>query len=435
MKRVLAQALVAAVSCMAAASGASCASSPAMHAAESGDRLALKAAVDADQKAGDLSTGDAASLAKTVASREVVEARGEEGIQRVHDAWPCAHELDDALDERMKTHDEAGALAALARIDGRGLGLDDARDYLVDPDGPWRAVGARGLVRAEDHAARLHALLDPDPGVRREAARAARDATDPNDLDALAEAARVDPALIVRTEAVRAIAALTPLAGDDGANALRDLWASGDDGLREDIALAWAGPAVWNAGGEGALRVVVASDHGPGAVEAAAAVLRHHDVPAEIEHAAIAQLVRSIDQGGRATRLQAIAQAPLDRPEVLASVTRAADDDDPAVRVGALARLGLARQPGVTAKLEAYAQPGAPESTSARFALASMGDRRVQAWIEQGLVSERSFDRLSAATALASLGVPARAAPLLADADPGVRVRAACTILMAARVR
>jgi hypothetical protein len=35
---------------------------------------------------------------------------------------------------------------------------------------------------------------------------------------------------------------------------------------------------------------------------------------------------------------------------------------------------------------------------------------------------------------LAGLGVPARAAPLLADADPRVRARAACTILLAARV-
>ena len=413
---------------------AACEKSPAMRAAESGDRVALKSAVDQRERSATLSNEDAASLARTVADRELRSATGTDAVARVHDAWPCAHELDDALEARMKTHDEAGAEAAMARIDGRGLSLDDARAYLVDPDARWRSVGIRGLVRQEDRPARLQALRDADPHVRRAAARAAREAADPNDLDSLAEAARVDPELIVRTESVRAIAALTPLHGDEAANVLRDLWNVGDDGLREDIALAWAGPSIWDAGGAGALRVVVASDHGPGAVEAAAAVLRHKGVEGELAVAALAQLVRSIEQGSRATRLQAIAQSPLDRAEIRSAVEKVADAEDPALRVGALARLAQAKSPGTVEKLEALAQPGSPVATQARFALASVGDRRVQAWIEQELSSEIPFKRLSAATALAELGAPARAAPLLADADPSVRVRAACTLLMAARM-
>jgi HEAT repeat protein len=236
---------------------------------------------------------------------------------------------------------------------------------------------------------------------------------------------------------VRAIATLTPLPDDAAANVLRDLWPVGDDGLREDIALAWAGPAVWNAGGREALRIVVASDHGAGAVEAAAAVLRHKDVSGDVAVSALAQLVRAIGQGLPATRQQAIAQAPLDRPELLAAVKAAAEGDDDDVRVAALGRLvaGPAQGGGTVEKLEAFAQPGSRLSQRARFALASAGDRRVQAWLEQDLTSERSFDRLSAATALASLDASARAAPLLADIDPSVRVRAACTLLMAARVR
>ncbi|MGH7293364.1 MAG: HEAT repeat domain-containing protein [Polyangiaceae bacterium] len=426
MKRIL---------CIGLLAAAACASSPAMRAAESGDRLALKSAVDRWQKTGTLTGAEAASLARAVAEYELRVAPPGEAVERVHDAWPCAHELDGALADRMATHDDAGAEAALARIDGRGLDLDDARTYLVDPDPRWRSVGARSLVRSEDRAARLEALLDGDPRVRRQAARAARDATDPNDLDALAEAARVDPEPIVRTEAVRAIAALTPLPSDDAADVLRDLWRSGDEGLREDIALAWAGPAIWYSGGSGALRIVVATDHGGGAVEAAVAVLRHPDAHAEAAIAARGQLVRSIEQGSRSTRLQAIAQAPLDRAEVLAAVVAAADDDYLAVRVGALARLALEKHPGSLEKLEALAQTGSPVATRARFALASAGDRRVQAWIEQELTSERAFDRLAAGTALASLGVASRGAPLLVDPDPSVRVRAACTILMAARVR
>jgi len=356
----------------------------------------------------------------------------------VRDAWSCAHELDDAMAERMRTHDEAGAEAALARLDGRGLDVDDLRRYLADADPRWRAAGTRSLVRSEDHADRVRALLDPDPHVRRQAARAARDATDPNDLEPLSEAARVDPEPLVRTEAVRAIAALSPLPSDEAANVLRDLWSAGDDGLREDIALAWAGPAVWDAGGREALRIVVASDHGAGAVEAAAAVLRHKDVYGDVAVAAVAQLARAIEQGTPATRQQAIAQAPLDRAALLAAVVKAAEGDDDEVRVAALARLvegGSAHGAGTLEKLEAFAQPGSSVSRRARFALASAGDRRVQGWLEQDLTSERPFDRLSAATALASLDSSARAAPLLADIDPSVRVRAACTLLMAARSR
>ncbi|HEY8041439.1 MAG TPA: HEAT repeat domain-containing protein [Polyangiaceae bacterium] len=414
---------------------AGCAGSPAMHAAESGDRAGLASAVAAHEKVGDLSNAQAAGLARAVADRELREAQGKDALDRIRDARPCAHELDEALATRMSTHDDVGAEAALARIDGRGLDLGDARVYFADGAPRWRAVGARGLVRPEDHEARALALIDPEPHVRREAARAARDANDGRDLRALAEAARVDPEPIVRTEAVRAIAALSPLPNGEVADVLRDLWAAGDDGLREDIALAWASPAVWGAGGREALRVVVASGHGPGVVEAAAATLRHKDADGDVAQSAVAQLVRAVEQGARATRIQAIAQAPLDRSELLGVVQRSAEDDDFQVRVAALARLAEARQPGAVDKLVALGQPGSSVAMQARFALAGVGYRPVQQWLEQDLASPDAHARLAAATALASLGVAARAAPLLADADAGVRVRAACTLLVAARSR
>jgi hypothetical protein len=130
--------------------------------------------------------------------------------------------------------------------------------------------------------------------------------------------------------------------------------------------------------------------------------------------------------------------APLDRPGLRDAVQRVADDDDLAVRVGALGRLlrdsGDGARDRATRALEGLAQPGSSVAPAARFALASSGDRRVQSWIESDLSAAAPADRLGAASALASLGVPARAAPLLADGDPAVRTRAACTILMAARV-
>lgn len=405
-----------------------CGSSPAMRAAERGDRAGLGVA------AHDLTSHQVAALALVVADRELRAAPAVEAAGRVRAAWACAHELDEALAERMKVHDEAGAAAALARLDGQGLEVDDVRTYLGDPDPRWRAVGARALVRPEDRAARLQALVEPDPGVRRSAARAARAATDPNDLEVLADVARVDPEPIVRTEAVRAIVALSPLPSEEAANVLRDLWPAADDGLREDIALGWARPAVWAAGGREALGVIVASTHGPGAIEAAAAVLRHADADGDIALAARGQLQQSLEQGPRAERLQAIAETPVDRPELRQAVARLAEDDDIDVRVAALARLAEG-DPGVRQKLEVLAQPGSRVATRARLALAASGDRAVQSWLEQDLKSERSFDRLAAASGLVSLNLAGRAAPLLADVDPDVRVRAACTILVAARRR
>jgi hypothetical protein len=408
-----------------------------MRAAKLGDQAGLRDAITAGERAGTLSNGDAASLARAVADRELRSAPPAEASDRIRDALACAREFDDALADRMHVHDAAGADAALARIAGRGLSLGDARGFVGDPDPRWRAVGVRALVRPEDRALRLRALVDDDPFVRRQAARAAHDAGDAADLGALSEAARLDPEPIVRTEAVRAMAALPASPSGQTADLLRDLWTVGDDGLREDIALAWAAPAIWDAGGKEALRVRVAAGRGPGAIEAAAAILRHSDAYPESAQAAVGQLLRSIEVGPRVSRLQAIAEAPLDRGDLLTAVDRAASDDDLQIRVGALSRLAgagsAARQAAAVAALEALAQPGGEVAQRARFALASARDRRVQAWIEGDLRASTPEDRLGAATSLAMMGVSARAAPLLADGDAAVRVRAACTIVMAAR--
>jgi hypothetical protein len=69
----------------------------------------------------------------------------------------------------------------------------------------------------------------------------------------------------------------------------------------------------------------------------------------------------------------------------------------------------------------------------ARYALASAGDVRIQAWIERDLAAPGAERRLGAASALAALGRSARAAPLLADGDASVRTRVACTLMVAAR--
>jgi hypothetical protein len=410
-----------------------CAPSPAMRAAERGDRVTLREVLERREKSGRVSNDEAASLATTVVARDLRAASGPDAVLRVREVRPCARELDDVLAERARVHDAAGAQAALARIESGRMDLGDARETLGAADPEWRAVAARALVRPEDRHARAKALLDPEPGVRRQAARAAREAADPCDLEALAEAARVDPEPIVRTEAVRAMAVLPPLSVYRVALVLRDLWTSGDGGLRADIARAWAAPSVWPAGGSEALRMVIASEHGEGVIEASAAVLARRDAGRELVNLAVSELERSIAVGSRLVRRQALAEAPLDRPELQAAVKAASNDEDVDVRIAALARLA-AREAGATERLEELARPGQLFSAHARRALAAAGDRRVQSWIEQDLAAPAPEDRLSAVAALSALGVAARGAPLLAAEDPSLRVRAACAILMGARI-
>ena len=404
VKAVKAVKYTAALAVLLSAMCAACASSPALRAADSGDRAALTTAVAEREKRGDLGNGEAASLARTVASRDLRAARSAkapDALARVEDVRACARELASPLEDLMATHDEAGAAAALALLDAGELSQDDARQFATDPVAPWRAVGARALVRSEDRNQRLQALLDPDPRVRR--------------------------------QAVRALVDLEPLPAGELADVLRDLWPKADEGLREDIAIAWASPRVWSDGGSEALLTLVASGQGPGVVEGAAAILRNGTMGGEVVMEATAQMERAIAQGSRERRQQAIAGAPLERPELLAAVKKASEDGDLQVRVAALSRLAQAKQPGAVDGLVALAGTGSPVAQRARFALASLGDRRVQAWVEQDLQAEGAEARLGAATTLSAMGVAARAAPLLADADAAVRVKAACTILLGAR--
>jgi hypothetical protein len=421
---------------------AACAASPALRAANDGDYRALGQALAERQRAGNLPLGEAASIAQAVAGHEIRTAAPAEAADRVQDAAACARELDAALAERMRIHDAAGAGAALARIEGSGLDPASARSYAGDGDPSWRAVGTRGFVRPEDDPARLRALIDPEPLVRRAAARASRDAASAQDFAALAEAARKDPDPLVRTYAVRAIAVLPPLpapsSGDTAANVLRDLWTAGDEGLREDIAIAWSSPTLWLMGGREALLDRVASEKGLGAIEAAGAILRRHAEDASVASLARAELARAVASGSRIARLAAIAETPVDRPELLAALKEAGAEEDERIRVAALARLALtgdAPAKGVLEGIGAVRSPSSRVASQARFALAAAGDRRVQAWIEQDLSAPAPEDRAGAASALAALGVASRAAPLLADGDARVRVRAACTILAASRVR
>jgi hypothetical protein len=242
---------------------------------------------------------------------------------------------------------------------------------------------------------------------------------------------------IVRTEAGK------PRAGELALR-LRDLEPTADDGVREDVAVAWALSPVFEAGGREALRVAIASEHGPGALAAAGVVLRTASKDAELSASATALLSRTITDGSRRDRMHALAIVRPTGAALVALREAAKNQDDDDVRVAALARL-LDSPPDRDAavrELEAVAGYGVRGgddaarhalAARARYALASAGDVRIQAWIEQDLRAAGAERRLGAASALAALGRSARAAPLLADDDASVRTRAACTLLVAAR--
>lgn len=421
----------------------------ALQAAQQGDDAKLKAEIQTRHAKGKLSNDDAARLARAVAEREISHAKDEKtALARLHDSRACALELDDALEERMKTRDGAGAEAALTRLEDGKLSERTARDWLDDADDRWRAVGTRTLHRDEDRAKRQAAIVSPNGQIRRSAIRAAGDAKDAADIDLLFETARVDPELMLRNEALRSISSILRSKEDwakpkaaDLAVRLRDLWTAGDDAIKEDVAVAWGLTPVYENGGREALRVFIAEGKGPGAIAAAGVVTRMSQrdkdkdkgPDADLVASANALLARTIEGASRRDRLHALAVAKLDG-SILEATRKAAKDEDREVKIPALARLAETKSDATAARNE-LVEIASGGDVRARHALASVGDLRVQAWIEQDLAASEPHRKTQAASALAALGRPARAAPLLVDPDPSVRTRAACTMMIAIRTR
>lgn len=419
-----------------------------VRAARSGDLPALAAQIQSCIDDGSLTNGQTADIARAIAEREIENARGKPGVARIAELRACARDLDDALEAREKGADEVGVEAAWARALYGELDEGDARDYATATDPRLRAIAVLGLVDAEAGPARRKAMIDPLLEARRAAMRAAQKARDPSDVPALAEAARLDPDPLVRTDAMRALASM---GGPEVAARLRDLWTVGDDGLRGDIGFAWTRPSIYPHGGEAALRVILSTQHGSGAIEAAGAVLRtrpraraqEEDAPSrELRQMAVALYVRSIANDARRARLHALATAPVegeaDLEPIVAAVRAASKDDEIEIRVVALSR--LLEVEGERARAIAELEPIAGSqrgqlSRRALFSLAAIGHLRIQAWLERDLRSSDAQARLSAAVGLVALGRAPRGAIVLADADPSVRTRASCILLGADRRR
>jgi hypothetical protein len=431
-----------------------CSGSAMLRAAHQGDRAALGRAIAVADARGRLSLGEAANVARAVATRELEDAPTPAyAVSRIRDVRACAFEVDDALRDRMERNDAAAGEAALERVEAGSLSEGAAREYATSADDRFRAVGIWGMTRSGDREIRLRGLVDGSLLVRRAALHAVATRDDPAEESSVLEVARLDPDPLMRATAVRTLSRM-PGAPVDIAFRLRDLWTTADDGLREDIASTFASPGVVTRGGREALAHLLAVSSGNDAVSVAGVIAGSNIDDPALRADAVAQLALALKGAGHRARIHAIVVAPLLAREkagregetkiILSALRDASHAEDIDVRLAALARLsdphGGAAEGDRTASiaaLETLAVPGEPSplrSSRARFALAEVGDLRVQAWIEQDLKSPDREVRLGAADALALLGRVSRAAPLLADEDPSVRTRAACKILLAARL-
>lgn len=425
---------------------AGCAGSAERH-ARGGELKDLGAEIQAKIDAGSLTRAEAARIAEATLAHEIEVAGGATGVARIREMRACARSLDGALARREELGDAVSVEAAWARALYGGMSDGDARAYATAADARLRAIAALGLVRDEDASLRRGAMSDPLAEARRGAVRAAAKAKDLGDVDELARVARLDPDLLVRSEAVRALGAI---GGPAVAGKLRDLWTAGDEAVRGEIGVLWASPEVFPYGGEEALRTLLGTQHGEGALEAAAAVLRARaasDVgpSREVRDLALSLLARAIESDARRGRLHAIAIAPLgrERPDLsplVQAVRAATKDDDLEVRVSAWARLveRTEERDRAISELRAIAGRGVSGPSTrltrrALFALATAGDGQIQAWLERELGSPEPEARLSALVGLVALSRGPRGAALLADPDPSLRTRAACTLVLATR--
>ncbi len=418
-----------------------------MRAAEAGDHATLAREVAAREVRGKLPIGDAVSLAHAVIEREIMHPVAADVEKRLSDVRACAFAVDDVLRARMATDDAAGGEAALIRAEAGALSDGALRDHASSTLDSWRAVATWGMTRGEDHDARLRALADGSPLVRKAALHAITENDDPQAFAAVLEAARVDPDPLVRGAAVRALGRMKGSPADVALR-LRDLWELADNGLRQDVASAFASPSVLDRGGQPALEHLLGASAGNDSVTVAGVILGARIDDAALRASAAARLVAAIKDGGHRMRIHAIAVLPLsrapDKKAFIDALSAVAKGDDLEVRLAALGRLArggdaVPKSVGEDAvkELEGLASPESHErriASRALLLLADARDQRVQAWIERDLAAKDPEERVSAAEALAALGRAARAAPLLADEDAEVRTRTACTILLSARL-
>jgi hypothetical protein len=437
---------------------AGCGGSPALVAADSGDYDALGASLAQSE----VELGDAQDIAGRVLAHQIATAQGATGRRGLEALGTCALRVDDALARRSQHDDELAAFAARLRVDA-GLAPPMAYAHRInDKTSHWRAAAARSLSlpaapvadgpRSHDDDRvraglwRRQLMLDPSGEVRVAALRAAVDAADPDDADAVIEAARLDPEPEARLMGIQAAGAIGT---SRTVMSLKDLWPRSDEPARLAIVGAWAAAArkpaarpVGRCAGNltdprcaalGQLQRV--SDLGDGMPSLVAALELVHDTPPAAagtpEGNAAAVVERMVDGAATPVRIEAIASAPLSWGHLVEAIVDASEDADGRVAAAALAR--LASIPSERAKaLKALVQLAKGRSLgvdAAKQALVDAGDASVVPLLSADVKATSASQRADAAVRYAQLGRVDAALDLVADRDATVRARAACAIL------
>jgi hypothetical protein len=411
----------------------SCGASLAVRAAQSGNQASLRSAIAQERSTGKLDRGRVLDIAREVARREIRGSSPPEAIAQIEEARGCARPLDDALESRARQTDDVGATAKLTLLDSISSGSerqgeDLQRRYGGSPNPLWRAVAARAATGGELAAPRRRFDVDPDERVRLAALRAGLERAERTDAPILLDVARRDPNPLAQSLAVRA---LGPVADSGTVLALRDLFATADEGLRQSIVDAWGHREAASAGGLREIIRVAEGDRGAPAIEAGSVLQRFKT---EQDAAAIGTraLVRGIGTGIARDRVLAIMDAPLADPAVGDALRKSARSEEPAVKAASLVRLSEDPATRSQALLELWAM----QKAGLRIGLLALARARVPEaghLLEQDLSSKDAATRLSAMRALVGLGQVTGAADLLADDDARVRMATACTMLAAPR--
>lgn len=444
---------------MLAASSTGCASA-AVGFAERGDFPGLRAEIQKSHVLGKLSNGEARDIASALLTREIKALpEGSEG--RVRELRACAKDLGSALESRAEKRDPVALAILRMLVEEEVLSPGDTSTYKNDPDPAFRALAARRLTASDDGDARKAALVLREVIGREMAALAAGEGATLGELDALFEAARLDPDDEVRHLALRAavdavarrkkavLAGLVGDADDDekrdavaGKNALdrlRDAWTTGGKGIRDDVASGFATSPFYELGGRDALRTRLGE--GPDRLLVVSAILRMGPSRKEAEDTFLREnaarvAVSVLRDGSTIERSFAVV---LVRPEGdgLEALRAAAKDADRDVALSAMGKLLNVPSDAEKARIELVRAAGNKDdlvhAPRARGILAGARYMAVQLWLEEQAARKEAGLKIRAAAGLAALGRVARAAPLLADDDPHVRSRAACLVLAVTR--
>ena len=290
-----------------------------------GNLAELKRDIQSAQQAGKLDHDAVVKLARAVAERELTSAEGTKRCNpRPLAARLAQRPLRSAMERRAaRANDDVAAELTLILLEMHAAGKTELlHRYARSESGAWRAVAARAAERPIDTDMRKAFFVDPDERVRRAAFRTALAVHDARELEALLEAARVDPDPQSQSSA---IVAAGSVGGERAVLALKDLWAQADDITRIAIVDAWTEHASFASGGARELTLAAEGDVGLAAVSASYALSRAGGAEAALANA---RLRRYIADGSDDEKRLALSVAPMNS-ETEAAIAKAAKEASP----------------------------------------------------------------------------------------------------------